>query len=284
MDFLLHGQRALRHLLQARGVASRVVTVQGRRLHLFSMEGKGKTPIVLLHGIGGSAVSFYRTFLPLTRRFARVYAPDLPGNGFSPLPAEGPLSLEDCVEIVRAFLVEQVSAPCFLVGNSLGGAIAATLAFRHPELLCALGLVSPAGARVAEERLQALYRSFDIHTPDEARALTRQLFDRAPWPLLLFASELKKIYGTPAVRHVLAEVKPTDALAPEHLAALRMPVLLLWGEGEKLLPFESIDYFRAHLPGHAHVEVVRGFGHLPHLERPNALVQRLTGFADAHGL
>ena len=63
-----------------------------------------------------------------------------------------------------------------------------------------------------------------------------------------------------------------------------MPTLLLWGAAEKLLPYEGIDWFRAHLPGHAEVEVVRGFGHLPQVERPAQLVQRLVQFADRYQL
>ena len=47
-----------------------------------------------------------------------------------------------------------------------------------------------------------------------------------------------------------------------------MPVLLLWGESEKLLPAERLDYFRAHLPPHAEIHVVERFGHVPQVERP----------------
>ena len=53
---------------------------------------------------------------------------------------------------------------------------------------------------------------------------------------------------------------------------------------EKLLPYEGVDYFRAHLPQHATVEVVKGFGHIPQMERPVQLVKRLIAFADQHSL
>jgi pimeloyl-ACP methyl ester carboxylesterase len=54
----------------------------------------------------------------------------------------------------------------------------------------------------------------------------------------------------------------------------------LWGKSEKLLPFESVEYFRAHLPRQAGIEIVEGFGHVPQLERPKELVRRLSVFAD----
>jgi pimeloyl-ACP methyl ester carboxylesterase len=58
------------------------------------------------------------------------------------------------------------------------------------------------------------------------------------------------------------------------------PTLVLWGESEKLLPYEAVQYFRAYLLHHARLEVVKGFGHLPQLERPAEVVERLIRFAD----
>ena len=63
-----------------------------------------------------------------------------------------------------------------------------------------------------------------------------------------------------------------------------MPVLLLWGGSERLLPAETLDYYRTHLPPHAKVQVVEGFGHVPQVERPDELVSHLVRFADSAGL
>ncbi|HYY53050.1 MAG TPA: alpha/beta hydrolase, partial [Myxococcales bacterium] len=63
-----------------------------------------------------------------------------------------------------------------------------------------------------------------------------------------------------------------------------MPTLLIWGESEKLLPYESIDFFRQYLPGSAEIRVVKGFGHVPQMERPGELVRHLIDFADRFSL
>ena len=73
-------------------------------------------------------------------------------------------------------------------------------------------------------------------------------------------------------------------LSPELLQSLKMPVLLVWGGSERLLPAETLDYYRSHLPSHAQVRVVEGFGHIPQVERPEELVSHLVRFADASGL
>src|SRR4051795_8335413 len=109
MDLLLSANKALRHVLVARGVESSVKRLGGHHLHTYRVKGEGKgPPLVLLHGLGGSANGFYKTFHLLARDFEEIWAPDLPGNGFSPLPSSGPLKLEEQVKLLITFFDEVV--------------------------------------------------------------------------------------------------------------------------------------------------------------------------------
>jgi pimeloyl-ACP methyl ester carboxylesterase len=285
MDFLGTANRGIRRLLTARGVESRTHQVDGLPVHAYHLKGQGSgPPMLLVHGLGSSANSFYRALFPLAKRFRSVWALDIPGNGFSPLPPSGPLPIRQQVAMVRRFQEQVIGEQVFRVGNSLGGAMSLSFAHEAPQNLLALGLVSPAGARVAPERLEALVRSFEVTSTAQARAMTRRLFHRAPLPVLLFAGELKALYASPTVRSVMAEVRPEDTITEAMLAGLSMPTLLIWGRSEKLLPYEGLHYFRAHLPRTAEVQEVEGFGHMPQMERPQELVARLTAFAQARGL
>jgi pimeloyl-ACP methyl ester carboxylesterase len=285
MDLLLPANKALRHLLIARGVESSVKVLNGHHVHTYRLRGTGSgPPIVLLHGLGGSANGFYKTFHLLTKSFREVWAPDLPGNGFSPLPTTGALKLQEQVGLLIAFIDEVVRQPVFLVGNSLGGGMALFAAHQAPDRLKALGLVSPAGARLSAARLKQLLESFEITTTAQARAITRRLFHSPPLPLLLLSSQLKGMYASASVRAAITDVKPEDAVTEQMLSSLKMPVLLVWGQSEKLLPYESIDYFRTHLPKEAEVCEVAGFGHIPQMEKPKELVALLSDFARRRGL
>ena len=270
-------------MLVARGVRSETVEVAGQRLHHFSMKGTGKgPPLLLVHGLGGAASGFGRVLLPLARRFSHVYAVDLPGHGFSPEYCLGPTCVRGQYDMLVAYCRQVVGGPAFVVGNSLGGALSALLAVEHPELVSALGLVSPAGADVGHELFREVLESMDVRTVEQSRALTQRLFHRPPWAMMFFANALKGLYNTPAVRALSADAIATaEYLKPEQLRQLRMPVLFVWGTSEKLLPAQSVDFFRTHLPPHTQVRLVEGFGHIPHVERPGELVSELLRFADS---
>jgi pimeloyl-ACP methyl ester carboxylesterase len=277
-------QRGIRHYLMARGVRSAIAEVGGYPVHHFALDGAGKgPPVLLVHGLGGAATGFFKILFSLASRFRRVHALDLPGNGFSPCPSPA-LGIREHLGVLAEFSRQVVGAPCFVVGNSLGGALSVSLAHEHPEKVVALGLVAPAGARVDEARLVELFRCLRVQSNQEARALTQRLFHRAPLPALWLSHEVRSTYCTAAVQAILAESRPSDHLDPSVLQQLRVPTVLIWGQSEKLLPYEGVEYFRSHLPPHAQVQVVEGFGHVPQMESPAELVRRLVAFADEHGL
>ncbi len=270
----------IRRALVKRGVRSCTTTIRQCAVHYYELAGSGRgPPLLLVHGLGGSANGFYKIFFPLRRRFSKVVAVDLPGHGFSPPPAK-PLGLRAQLDVLAGFCGQVVTAPAFVVGNSLGAGMCAVLASERPRLVRALGLIAPAGARLGQEQLAEVFGAIKVTNSAQARALTRRLFHRAPLLSLLFAPELRKLYATAAVRAILADIDQSAFLSPELLSQLRVPTLLLWGESEKLLPAEAIDYFRAHLPRNAQIRIVKGFGHVPQIERPAELVRRLIRFAD----
>jgi pimeloyl-ACP methyl ester carboxylesterase len=285
MEWLSLANRVVRRALITSGVSSEVVRLRGVDVHYYRAERGGSgPPLLFVHGLGSSANAFFRTLLPLAKRFRSVIALDLPGNGFSPTPSQGPLALREYVELILEFRRTVIREPVFLVGNSLGGGMAMNVAFQEPDSLVALGLVSPAGARVSDERFAQLIQSFRVNDAAEARVLAHKLFAKAPLPLLFFADELRKMVSTDTVKAIVKEVTPADMVNASDLSALKMPTLLIWGQSEKLLPYEGLAFFRANLPPHADIHEVKGFGHMPQMEHPRAFVERIEGFAVSRGL
>lgn len=285
MEWLSLANRVIRRTLIASGVSSEVVRLSDTDVHFYRAERGGRgPPLMLVHGLGSSANAFFRTLAPLAKSFSSVFAVDLPGSGFSPLPGAGPMPVRDQVELLLEFRRRVIGEKVFLLGNSLGGGMALNMAFREPDSLRALGLVSPAGAQITEERFRQLIQSFQVQDAKGARVLAHKLFVKPPLSLLLFADELRKMMSSDTVKSIVAAISTADLVQGTQLSALPMPTLLIWGQSEKLLPYEGLDFFRAHLPAHAEIHEVKGFGHMPQMEHPHAFVERVQKFAMSRGL
>ncbi len=270
------GRRALRR----RGVDTRWVETPQGTVHVYDAPGGGSLPTtVLLHGIGSAATPFGPVLARLRPNMKRVVAPDYPGHGFSS-DSRTPLDPTALFDSVRLTLERLVPEPSIVVGNSLGGALALQYAVAHPERVRGLVLVSPAGAHSTDAEWRALRRVFELANTGEAREFLRRVYHRPPWFIPLVAFELPATIGQrPAVRELLAAATNEHLPTPEELAALPMPILLVWGQSERLLPPSHLAYFEKHLPRHARVERPLGFGHCPHVDAPAALSARITAFA-----
>ncbi len=100
-------------------------------------------PLVLVHGVGGSSLTFRWNMEELSERY-RVYALDLPGHGRSEKP-DIRYAAEDSVPFLITFLEQVVGGPAALVGVSAGGLMCALLAAERPDLVTHLVMVSSAG-------------------------------------------------------------------------------------------------------------------------------------------
>jgi pimeloyl-ACP methyl ester carboxylesterase len=272
-------EHGARFVLNRNGFASRRVRTAAGLLHAYDAEGRGALPTtVLLHGLGSAATSFGPVLSRMRPHARRLVAPDLPGHGFSGAPSVR-LTPDALFGAVRDALDALVTEPMILVGSSLGGALALRYALERPRRVFALALVSPAAARTSEEEWDALRDTFKIESATEARRLLARLYHRTPWYLPAFASGLRDVMQRPAIRDVVGAATLDDLPAPESLGALAMPILLLWGQSERLLPASSLAYLRRHLPEHAIIEEPAGFGHCPHFDDPARLATRLVEFA-----
>lgn len=272
--------RAARALLRLGGFRSRHVATSVGRVHALEASGiGGGAPLVLLHGFGAAGADFGPLLLHLRSAFRRVVAPDLPAHGFSDAPHGGMRK-----EALERGLVESLDAlidePAIVFGNSMGGIGAIRYALARPERVAALVLCSPGGAAMTDAQLRAFVRTFRLETHAEALAFIDRLLARRSRLRHLFAWGVRHRFGRPEMRELLDSVSSSDLLTPAQLRSLSMPVLLLWGRAERILPSTHYGFFRRHLPHHARIETPRDFGHSPFLDDARALADRIIAFAD----
>lgn len=272
-------EHAARAAMRAAGFRSRDVPTANGTVHVYEARGRGTGDVVIVHGLGSAAPTFARTMQALRQSCARVLAPELPGHGFS--EASRSPSVEHMLDSLIEALDETLDRPAVVYGNSLGGAAALRFALRRPERVRGLVLGSPGGAAMTDEELTGLLNVFRVENGAQARTLAAKLFDTPPWYVPLMGGFIRQNFARPELRALVDAFTASDLLRPDELRALRMPVLLLWGQGDQLLPSQALAWFRTHLPAHAVIEEPRGWGHCPQLERPLELADRLSRFLHA---
>jgi len=128
------------------GVVDAHIVVGGRRVRVLRADGRekeGAEPQLLVHGLGGSSVTWVEVMAGLAEH-GPVVAVDLPGFGRTPPGPDDPLTVPGYAEFVMATADALGWDRFTLHGNSMGGLVATLLAARHPERVSGLVLVSPA--------------------------------------------------------------------------------------------------------------------------------------------
>ena len=275
-------------------VEERNIDVGGLNTHYLTA-GEGP-PLVLLHALGESAFDWRWVLLTLAHTH-RVYAPDLPGFGYSAKPAAD-YSPAFFARFVGAYLDALGLERTAVVGNSIGGLAALRLALSEPARVSALGLVASAG--LGREITYALrlptlpgYGEAAVawgKTPMGAlgRAWSRVplLFgrpERAPAEWITEQTRIAQLPGfteaTMAALRTQVDLGGQREVLVDQLPYLQMPTLVVWGEHDRVFPYSQGQKVVSHLRQES-LELVPDCGHLPHVERPDRFAAILGRFLE----
>jgi pimeloyl-ACP methyl ester carboxylesterase len=262
-------ERVTRAVLVRRGVVSRHVDTPIARVHVYDAPGKGSgKPVVLLHGIAASASPFAPVLARLRNASRRVLAIDAPGHGLSSTPTRT-LDPERLFDAIKHVLDQELQESALVVGCSLGGAMALRYAQQRPENVAGLMLASPGGAPVDDpDELARFLRLFEVESLSDARAFLERLNHQVPWYGPLIGPDLIRLFKNPSVRSILRSVRPEHFFKPEDLSPLTMPIRVLWGRSDRVIPASCLEFFKKNLPAHTVFEEPDSVGHSPHTEAP----------------
>lgn len=215
--------------------------------------GKG-TPIIILHGWGRSGNEWVRMARELSEWSGRkVYVLDLPGFGGSSLPAVK--SLDEYTDLVLQFCDYLVIKKVVLVCHSLGARVGIVWASgKRKDMVEKLVLVDPAGPKEfsVKRSILGIAASIFRFVPEDIR-------------LKLIGQFLDEDYrNTPGLRKLYRVVVARDLR--DNLTLITVPVRLVWGELDKVVPKRMIRVYKKYLSD-IRVRIVWGVGHDPHIDK-----------------
>lgn len=240
--------------------------------------GQGDTTIVFFHGYSESLLSFRGPFDQLSRRYT-VVALDVPGFGLSDKPAE-PWDLATQTGRLTAFLDAHTHGPVVLVGHSMGGELATSVALRRPDRVVALVLVAPAGYGLAERLDSMAPGTIGLIGWAGAFATTGVLPVHDPEWLAEPTERAEYTPATdPAYRHVLeSTLREFDfAGLRDSFAQVRPPTLLIWGRQDPTIPFAIGESIAVRLPCRRFVPLDATL-HRPQLTDPDTVSTLVLDF------
>jgi pyruvate dehydrogenase E2 component (dihydrolipoamide acetyltransferase) len=248
-------------------------TPQPGDLHMTTRKGSGH-PLVLIHGFAADSAGWMALERALPRDLPLIRI-DLPAHGRSPLRRIH--GFADLVRSVAQCFDRVAEEPVHLLGHSLGGAVSLALADIRPRQVRTLSLIAPAGLgpEIDGDALFGIARASGVDS-------------LAPW--------LKRLTARPdGVSHdfakaaMLARMDPDLRAAQQELAAalfpdgvqsfdltaalerLSMPTLMIWGRDDRILPWRQA----LQSPGEVALHLLRGVGHIPHIEDPETVAALL---------
>jgi len=265
----------------------RTVSVGRTRIRYWDV-GSGD-PVLLIHGLGASAEIWLKNVPALARDF-RVLVPDLVGFGQSDKP-DVAYSPEFLVRFLADFMEVLEIDTVHLAGHSLGGGLALDFAFTFPRRVRSLALIDSAGfgrditwtlrlvtVPVLGEILTiptkwSVQYFFEKAVADPG-SVPEDFIDlywgyaRAPGARRAFLTVLRSLCTVRGARKDLLDT------VHARLSSLTVPVLIIWGRDDRLLPVHHADAARSLLPG-ADIIILDRCGHMPQFECPLVCNERM---------
>jgi pimeloyl-ACP methyl ester carboxylesterase len=264
------------------------VSIGNQTIAYLERPGKGET-IVLLHGFGANKDNWPRFVRYIPKEY-RVIALDLPGHGDSSKLSDQTYTIEFITQGM-AQAVDALKLSTFhLAGNSMGGYVTMLYSVKNPQRVMTACLIDTAGIRSPQKSdLQiALGQGKNVlvaKTDMEFNGLLKYAFYSPPfipWPM-------KSMLARKAVEASAFNQKMWNELAARtdgfdftpRLSEIKPPVLLIWGDKDRITHVSSAKVIESHVPGIESV-ILKDCGHMPMLERPKETAGYYVSFLKKH--
>jgi pimeloyl-ACP methyl ester carboxylesterase len=236
---------------------------------------EGKDSLVFIHGAGGNQ-TFWRNQVDYFKRTFNCYIMELPGHGAAPGP--GVQEIKGYALWIKGALDELKLSRPFVIGHSMGGAIAMELAVRFPALPKGLVLVSTgARLRTVPDILDGIKQAF----PETVKLICERSFAQDAPAEMKQATAAEMMKNSPDVLH--GDFSACDRFdIMEQVQTINKPTLVICGDQDILTPIKYSRFLADTIAG-ARLEIIKGAGHLVMLERAEEFNKKLEDFFRSAG-
>lgn len=258
-------------------------TIYGLKIHY--VEAGSGPAVILLHGLGGNTTNWALNIAPLVEQKFRVIVPDQIGFGRSDKPFIN-YRVGTYVDFLDALYKELKIERATLVGNSMGGWIAAAYTLAHPEKVERLVLVDAAGFAPPPEFDAKTLSFLNPSTREGMKQLAmlvfsnKQLFTSDEAIDLLLTHRLTAGDGY-TIGSLIDSTARREDMLDNRLAGIKRPTLLIWGRDDGLTPLKEYgERFKREIAG-AQLVVFDACGHVPMVEKSAEFNAALLKFLTA---
>ncbi|MFH1079238.1 MAG: alpha/beta hydrolase [Pseudomonadota bacterium] len=265
---------------QSAGLVKKQIQVDDHKI-VYLEGGKGQT-VLLLHGFGANKDSWTQFAKYLTGDY-HVIIPDIPGFGESSQIRKANYDVENQMKRIDRFAEVMKLERFHLAGNSMGGMYAALYGAKYPHKVSTLALLAPGGVKSPKMSeiailIQKGTNPLLASSPEDFDKLIKLCFVKPPF----IPSQFKKVLAADAVAHsdfnkkILDDMKwnhteempsPMETFLEPYLPQIQAPVLIVWGDTDKLLDVGGVAVLEKNLKNYKTV-IMKDTGHLPMMENP----------------
>ncbi|MEZ5428317.1 MAG: alpha/beta fold hydrolase [Pyrinomonadaceae bacterium] len=244
------------------------VKVFGAKIRYLEAGDPSKPTVILLHGLGGQAESWYANIPALSAEF-HVIAPDQIGFGNSDKPFLK-YRIGTLVDFLDKFMAELKIEKASLVGNSMGGWVAGLMAVKYPNRVEKLILADAAGILPKEIDLREIYQ-LNNSTRDEIRANMKRVFANPAFQtneamVDQFMTQRVSINDGYTINSLIESIRRQEDFLDERLGEIKAPTLIIWGREDALIPLADGEKFNKGIKG-SELAIFDNCGHVPQIEK-----------------
>jgi len=256
------------------------VTIFGQKIHY--LEAGSGPNLILLHGLGGSSQAWQFNIGPLAEKY-HVFVPDQIGFGKSDKPLVN-YRIRTYVDFLDQFCKQLKIERASLVGNSMGGWIAAIFAATYPDRVDKLVLADAAGYAPPKDFDTRAFFALNPTTREGTKALVAKVFYNKAFQSdaaidQAMASRLAAGDGF-TIKSLTESIIRGEDFLDDVVTKIKQPTLIVWGREDGLLPLSDGERFHKDIAGSTLV-VIDQCAHVPNIEKPGEFNAAVLKFLSA---